>query len=75
MKYRTQYSVQPNGTVQSKDKMVNSTNGRWNLGGTTLLTGLTPFTNYSIQIAAVNEKEQVGKYSDFETIQTKEASK
>ena len=33
-------------------------------GAQVSLTGLTPFTNYSIQIAAVNEQGDVGPYSD-----------
>lgn len=38
--------------------------GDWTVGGQTSLTGLTPFTTYSIQVAAVNELGHVGVYSD-----------
>ena len=40
----------------------------------TSLTGLTPFTNYSIQLAAVNEEDEVGVYSDPLVRQTDEDS-
>ena len=36
------------------------------------LTGLTPYTNYSIKVAAVNEMGDVGPYSYPVTIQTPE---
>ena len=36
----------------------------WRSGGDILLTGLTPLTNYSIVVAAVNENGDVGVYSD-----------
>ena len=39
------------------------------------LIGLTPFTNYSIQIAAVNEEGDVGVYSEAEYVMTDEDSK
>ena len=46
--------------VQSKDEA-----GGWNvMDAETPLTGLTPFTSYSIQVAAVNEEGDVGLYSD-----------
>ena len=37
-----------------------------------VLTGLTPYTNYSIKVAAVNEMGDVGPYSYPVTIQTPE---
>ena len=40
----------------------------WSSGGDILLTGLTPLTNYSIEVAAVNENGDNGPYS--ETITT-----
>ena len=47
--------------------------GEWNVVGAQVsLTGLTPFTNYSIQVAAVNEEGDVGPYSDSIRGQTKE---
>ena len=52
--YRVQYTVQPDGMVQTdqtEDREIT-------------LTRLTPFTNYSIEIAAVNEEGDVGVYSE-----------
>ena len=40
----------------------------------TSLTGLIPFTDYSIQVAAVNEEGDVGLYSHPLTRQTEEDS-
>ena len=40
----------------------------WSSGGEILLSGLTPFTNYSISVAAVNENGDIGLYSDPVTI-------
>ena len=42
----------------------------WRSGGDISLTGLTPSTNYSIAVAAVNVHRHVGLYSDPVTIQT-----
>ena len=44
--------------------------GNWSSGGETDLTGLTPSTNYSIAVAAVNEQGTVGLYSDPIVIET-----
>ena len=41
----------------------------------TLLSELTPFTNYSIQIAAVNEEGDIGVFSYPIMIQTGEDGK
>ena len=64
-KYRVQYTAESSGEVLSTDE-----SGDWDDGGQTSLTGLTPFTNYSIQVAAVNEQDDVGPYSDPITVQT-----
>ena len=56
--------------VQSVDE-----SGDWDNGGETSLTGLTPFTSYSIQVAAVNVQGDVGPYSDTITVLTAEDSK
>ena len=40
-----------------------------------MLTGLTPYTTYSIQVAEVNMQGDVGPYSDHIVAQTAEASK
>ena len=44
--------------------------GNWSSGGETDLTGLTPSTNYSIAVAAVNEEGTVGLYSDPVIVET-----
>ena len=72
VKYRVQYTPQPNGMTQSIDQ---TAAGDYETGAETSLTGLTPFTNYSIRVAAVNEEGDVGIYSDPMTEQTPEDSK
>ena len=58
--YRVQYTEVASGVVQSTDEA-----GEWNvINAVTSLTGLTPFTSYSIQVAAVNEEGDVGLYSE-----------
>ena len=56
--YRVQYTSESSDVVQSKDVL-----GSWNKGNDTLLTGLTPYTNYTIRVAAVNVKGHMGLYS------------
>ena len=66
VKYRLHYTVESSGEVQSIDRTEE-------LNVTKLeasLAGLSPFTNYSIQIATVNEHGVVGLYSYPITIQT-----
>ena len=58
--YRVQYTEVASGVVQSK----NVTGDRNIVNAVTSLTGLIPSTNYSIQVAAVNEEGDVGLYSD-----------
>ena len=72
VKYRVQYTAQPDGMAQSKDQ---TAAGDYRIGAETSLTGLTPFTTYSIRVAAVNEEGDVGRYSDPMTEQTLEDSK
>ena len=68
--YRVQYTEVASGVVQSKDEA-----GEWNvMNAETSLTGLTPSTSYSIQVAAVNEEGDVGLYSHPITRQTSEFS-
>ena len=63
------YRALPSGPVQSV------TESRvWNMPVEVSLTGLTPFTNYSIQVAPVNIFSQVGSYSDPVVTQTEEES-
>ena len=65
--YRVQYIDVDSNTVQSKDVA-----REWNvMNAKTSLTGLTPSTSYSIQVAAVNEEGDVGLYSDPLTKQTR----
>ena len=71
VKYIVQYTAESSGVVQSIDH-----SGQWNVtGAQASLTGLTPFTNYSIQVAAVNEQGDVGPYSDSIRERTKEDGK
>ena len=66
VKYRRESSSVVESVIQS---------GQWNVTGAQVsLTRLTPFTNYSIQVAAVNEQGDVGPYSDSIREQTKEDS-
>ena len=64
--YRVRYTEVTSGVVQSKDEA-----GVWNaMNVVTSLTGLTPSTSYSIEVAAVNEEGDVGLYSGLLTTQT-----
>ena len=60
--YSIRYTIQPNGqtTLQSDGLEIT-------------LTELTPFTEYSIEVAAVNENDDVGVYSEPEVVMTPEA--
>ena len=71
VEYRVQYTAESSGVVQSIDQT-----GEWNVtGAEASLTGLTPYTNYSIQVAAVNEDGDVGHYTVLTTVQTAEDGK
>ena len=71
VEYRVQYTAESSGVVQSVDQT-----GEWNVtGAEASLAGLTPYTNYSIQVAAVNEQGDMGQYSDPITVQTGEDGK
>ena len=77
-KYIVQYTSQPNGTLQIKDKTTDkrSHSQQWVSRGMNIsLTELTPHTNYSIQIAALNTQGNVGPYSAPIIGQTDEDSK
>ena len=64
--YRVQYTEVVSGVVRSRDHK-----GQWNaIDAVISLTGLSPSTSYSIQVAAVNEEGDVGIYSNPVTIQT-----
>ena len=62
--YSIRYTIQPNGVPQT-------TLQRDGLEIT--LTELTPFTEYSIEVAAVNVNDDVGVYSEPEVVMTPEA--
>ena len=62
VKYRVHFTAESSGEVQHIDRTVLEAS----------MTGLSPYTNYSIQIATVNEHGVVGLYSFPITIQTPE---
>ena len=62
--YSIKHTEQPNGTPQIIDQVIS-------LNFT--LNGLTPFTEYSIEVAAVNEVGGVGVYSDPQVAMTLQA--
>lgn len=70
-KYRVQY------TAESTSNMVEDVDHSedWTDGGQTSLTGLTPFTTYTIQVAAVNDQGHEGLYSDPVAVETQEDGK
>ena len=72
VEYRVQYRALPSGPVQTLSHSVQPE--MWNMVVEVSLTGLTPFTNYSIQAAPVNNQSQVGSYSDPVVTQTQEDS-
>ena len=65
-----QYRALPSGPVKTISPAVQSE--LWNMPAKVTLTGLTPFTNYSIQVAPVNDQSQVGSYSGPVVTQTQE---
>ena len=67
--YSISYLALPDGPTETE-----LVPGTWNVGGQVTLSGLSPFTEYSIQIAAVNNQSEVGVYSDPITRQTHEDS-
>ena len=67
--YNISYLALPDGPTETE-----LVPGTWNVGGQVILSGLTPFTEYSIQVAAVNNQSDVGVYSDPVTRQTHEDS-
>ena len=60
--YRVQYTAQPDGMVQTNQTVDREIT----------LMRLTPFTNYSIEVAAVNEEGDVGVYSEPQYVVTDE---
>ena len=72
VEFRVQYRALPSGSVQTLPHSVQSE--IWNMPVEVSLTGLIPFTNYSIQAAPVNDQSQVGSYSGPVVTQTQEDS-
>ena len=72
VEFRVQYRALPSDPVQTLSLSVQPE--MWNMPVEVSLTGLTPFTNYSIQAATVNKQSQVGSYSDPVVTQTEEDS-
>ena len=70
VKYTVQYRVEPDGLVESVDRP-----GNWSGGENVSISGLTPFTVYSVQVAAVNENGLVGVFSNPKIVQTEEDGK
>ena len=66
--------MEPNGTVEVKNQELAASHD-WRNGANTTLTGLTPFTKYTIEVAAVNENGDVGVRTNHITILTLEDSK
>ena len=67
-----QYRALPSGPVLTLSHSVQPE--MWNMPAEVSLTGLTPFTDYSIQAAPVNNQSQVGSYSGPVVTQTQEDS-
>ena len=63
MKYTVQYIEVQSNTVQQENQTDLSLYS-------TFLIKLSPFTNYSIEVAAVNEEDHLGLYSDIIYVQT-----
>ena len=72
VEFRVQYRALSSGPVQTLSHSVQY--DMWNMPMEVSLTGLTPFTNYSIQVAPVNNQSQVGSYSGPVVTQTEEDS-
>ena len=71
VEFRVQYRALPSGPVQTLQHSVQSE--MWNMPVEVSLTGLSPFTNYSIQAAPVNILSQVGSYSDIAVTLTEDS--
>ena len=65
--FRVRYAEVESGVMRSE-----AVAGVWDMNAETSLTGLTPFTSYSIRVAAVNVEGDVGLFSDPLTRRTLE---
>ena len=70
VKYTVRYRIEPDGLVESVDRPGNRSGGE-----NVSISGLTPFTVYSVQVAAVNENGLVGVFSNPKIVQTEEDGK
>ena len=66
--YRVQFTKPTDDSTPSIEQ-----EGTWNNASSCTLTGLTPSTNYTIAVAAVNEEGTVGLYSDPVIVETESA--
>ena len=64
-----------NNSVTVEYTAVHQTKELFATASEALLVGLTPFTNYTIKVAIVNESGDVGPYSYPITVQTPEDGK
>ena len=71
VEFRVQYRALPSGPVQTLPHSVQPE--MWNMPVQVSLTGLIPFTNYSIQAAPVNILSQVGSYSNIAVTLTEDS--
>ena len=67
VRYKVQFTAR--GRTETRERELREGED-WRSGGDISLTGLTPSTNYSIAVAAVNVHRDIGLYSDPVTIQT-----
>ena len=72
VEFRVEYRALSSGPVQTLPHAVQSE--MWNMPVEVSLTGLTPFMNYSIKAAPINDQSQVGSYSGPVVMQTEEDS-
>ena len=66
--YRVQFTKPTDDSTPSVEL-----EGTWNNASSCTLTGLTPSTNYTIAVAAVNEEGIVAPYSDPVIVETESA--
>ena len=67
--YTVRYQELPSGEMETVQ-----VSGVWNMVGRVTLSELAPFTEYSIEVAAVNSQGDVGVFSEPVTGQTDEDS-
>ena len=71
VRYRVLYTAEGSGEVGTKEEA-----GEWDvIGAEVAVDQLSPYTNYSIVVAAVNQVGDVGLYSDIITVTTADDGK